>query len=57
MGQRIYISYGGDEQEIGSDEDFDAGLVPSLSCCVIEDIIADMRHNYADTAEITITIR
>ena len=54
---RIFISYKGDEQEIGSDSDFDAGVALNLSSHVIEDIVADMQADYVDTAEVTISIR
>lgn len=54
MTQQIYISYDGDEQRIGS---LGADLISRLVAQAIEDIIADMRVNYEDSAEITLTIR
>jgi hypothetical protein len=57
MDQRVYLAYGGDEVELGTTEDFYNGLAKHTAFQALEDIIADMQSNHADTAEITITIR
>ena len=54
MSQQIYISYDGDEQRIGT---LGAELIPRLMASTMEDIVANMRVNYEDTAEVVITIR
>lgn len=57
MCQKVYLAYNGDEVELGTEEEFDAGMAINLASRVMEDIVADMKSNYADKAEITISIR
>jgi len=54
MSRTIYISYKGDEHAIGA---VGHGIDAHCMAVALDDIVEDMRGDYVDTAEVTISIR